>query len=549
MPGGMTESIMPARPDWWVPPVSSGPEDMASVPRHRPANALAWAAVLLIGLSVALTAAIATVLGTSSLSPYDVALVDGSRWHVAIDLLMLRLLLWVAAPIAWFLWFDRVLRNVEPLTGQRPASSRFGAVAWWFVPIASTWKPARAVGDVYRRVAVPGTPGPWLPAFWWLSWVGSTLVPLVFAIVLGLVAGFRRMPLERVQEGALWLERIGDGLEIVAGVLAIGMIIAIQRAQSARSLAIRGPDAGAGPVGEVAPGWDASGPEAPAPLLLPARPGSLPGRSLFVAGAIIASGLLASAALAHGVIPPSPLAVSGATPTATATLATSAASPSPTPSPAPTRRWTVVDHLRSKVLDRTSGYSARISVDGTLRVGDAAAAAVVRGNLAGTVVVSGRDFIGRERITSVAPEMRSDVSVAVIAGRIWVRQGEGPWSSATPLPEVFAVDPLLDLLRSHDLVELGPGSGRDADLVRIEWPIAAVGLAATMEHYAGASFEPGGVTVAILAEPDGTPVRVEIEIGGTYLEGGDTLDFRTVLTYRYSGVGQPITVEDPDSSE
>ena len=55
-------------------------------------------------------------------------------------------LLTVITALAWFWWFDRVLRNVPGLTGQWPDSGRFGAIGWWLVPIVGLVKAPRIVG-------------------------------------------------------------------------------------------------------------------------------------------------------------------------------------------------------------------------------------------------------------------------------------------------------------------------------------------------------------------------------------------------------------------
>jgi hypothetical protein len=155
-------------------------------------------------------------------------------------------LLTLATAIAWWVWFDRVLQNVPPLTGQWPDVGRFAAFGWWLVPIAGLIKAPRIVGDVYAKLSVPGTPGLWLLALWVLTWIGGTVGPWVLSRVLGFV------PLDL--EAALAVQDLvaygGQALLVAAAFFAVALVMAIEHAQDVR---VEGGGSGALPADLLPP--------------------------------------------------------------------------------------------------------------------------------------------------------------------------------------------------------------------------------------------------------------------------------------------------------
>lgn len=328
------------------------------VPAYHSADLRAAALAVSLAGSVAVTAALAVVFGAAEASSFNVIgyLSRNGALDTVFGLSLARVGLWVLTAILWFLWFDRVLQNVPSLGAGWPASSRRGAIVWWFVPVLNFFRPARAVGDAYQRLSVPGTPGGWLPTFWWLAWIGAVLVPLVgerVAVLTFVTTHPTLASAERTRQALVVLEAIGDGLEVVAGLLAVAMVIVMQRAQKERAaLMAEAPVAtvaepgvatssnrlaGTSMTASVSPGAVAAMTHTMAamasPQPAPRRAGALPLVPLVLVVALVGAAVFAGAVLARPTSP-SHLAL---VPTAGASVTTS---PSPSaslvPSPRPT---------------------------------------------------------------------------------------------------------------------------------------------------------------------------------------------------------------------
>lgn len=335
--------------------------DDRPVPAYHSADLRAAALVISLALSVAVTAALAVVFGAAEASSFNVLgyLSGNGALNTVFALSLARIGLWVVTALLWFLWFDRVLQNVPSLGAGWPTSSRRGAIVWWFVPVLNFFRPARAVGDAYQRLSVPGTPGGWLPTFWWLAWIGAVLVPLVgerVAVLTFVTTHPTLASAERTRQALAVLEALGDGLEVAAGVLAVVMVIVLQRAQKERaalmaeaplptvaepSVAISSNRlAGTPMTASVSPGAVAAMTHSMAvsasPLPARRRAGALPIVPLLLVIVLIGAAIFAGAVLARPASPSRP----ASSPTANA-AATGKPSPSVSPSLAPSPRLTL----------------------------------------------------------------------------------------------------------------------------------------------------------------------------------------------------------------
>lgn len=88
--------------------------------------------------------------------------------------------------IAWLVWQYRAHENLWALPGSPPPRTKpFMALVWWFIPIASLWKPFACVREL-RQVSIARAGGSLgasgLLVLWWFLWLASG--------VAGVVAGF-----------------------------------------------------------------------------------------------------------------------------------------------------------------------------------------------------------------------------------------------------------------------------------------------------------------------------------------------------------------------
>jgi hypothetical protein len=89
---------------------------------------------------------------------------------------------WVFVPV----WMYRAAANLRGLGRHGMVFSPGGCAGWFFVPIASLWKPVQAMSEIWRASnpqadeldwdTSSGTP---LIAVWWSAWIMSNIVSLV----------------------------------------------------------------------------------------------------------------------------------------------------------------------------------------------------------------------------------------------------------------------------------------------------------------------------------------------------------------------------------
>jgi hypothetical protein len=279
---------------------------------YRPSTSLDVPVMLLLALCVG-HAALTMMLVTTRGGVFGLAatLVGGSDYPMSwfLPLVASRFTLLAVTAALWFAWFDRVLQNVPVLTGMWPENSRQGAVGWWLVPGANLVRGPRVVGDVFDRLTVPGSPGLWLLAIWAASFIGAFVVPAIANRVLA----FAPLPEDAYRQLAGLVSMVGQTLEIVAGLLAIGIVITLEHAQQVRHRrALDGDDAVTPPAATIPEpstgglSWSATRDGHPRETTEVVEPAPLPTRQLapLVAAVVLVVAMsMTGAALGNGLRP------------------------------------------------------------------------------------------------------------------------------------------------------------------------------------------------------------------------------------------------------
>ncbi len=199
----------------------------------RSSRRRSWVVLSLITVTVAFNALTLAYMGAKGGSLGIALTVLSGEWSTMGSLMAISIVasvLGLLAAIAWFVWFDRVLANVPPLTGKWPEVSRVMAVVWWLVPFIGPFKGTFIVGHVYGLMAVARSPGMWLLGLWGIAWIGGTLAPSV----AGFFVGWLPLPLAESVHLRDLVSNLGQISYIAAGFLAVALILALEHARDAR---------------------------------------------------------------------------------------------------------------------------------------------------------------------------------------------------------------------------------------------------------------------------------------------------------------------------
>jgi hypothetical protein len=159
--------------------------------RHqfKPTRVLAY--FVLIGLGALCFCYVVEVgVGIAQLAAPDLKILEGendgsSMWLMLQSLgLLLRLPLYIFAVVIFLVWLYRSSSNLGALRTRTQEFSPGWAVGWWFIPIASLFRPFQAVREIWSQsdpefdaslgFAPQNTGGaPAYMSFWWFFWLTS----------------------------------------------------------------------------------------------------------------------------------------------------------------------------------------------------------------------------------------------------------------------------------------------------------------------------------------------------------------------------------------
>lgn len=196
-------------------------------------------AFLCLAALAALAVAIHFITGLQLIARSDTGSVTAQELNSFDDLT--RTISWaqaiiaIVSGVAFLRWIWRSVGNATTLGARPGIVDARGSVTAWLVPIRNLWKPYQVVMDLHDRLLDPlrSTTGRWLIRLWWVFWI------------LGDVAGLTVLrfvqPTTFTDMARMWTVLIfADGLTIADAILAIAVILQIQRLSDARELARAG---------------------------------------------------------------------------------------------------------------------------------------------------------------------------------------------------------------------------------------------------------------------------------------------------------------------
>lgn len=211
----------------------------------QPAEGRARAATLLLRISIASSVLLAGVavwdfrLWHSAGMGIDAWLEDVLPDHVSVLLGRLDFALFLGTAVAFLLWFHRMAANLPALGIADARWSPAWAVAWWFIPVMSFFRPYQVAVDIWQASDSTATRD------YWRTRPVSRLLPrwwgyLIASIVVEWMAfcAWTRTDDETpvfLHQGVSFLDAAAAVLKLVGAWLATRVIAEIQHRQRDRA--------------------------------------------------------------------------------------------------------------------------------------------------------------------------------------------------------------------------------------------------------------------------------------------------------------------------
>jgi len=147
-------------------------------------------------------------------------------------LVLLKLVLFTGAGIAWLLWVHRTYGNLSLVGSKRSRFTRRWAVSYWFIPLINLVRAYQVMKDLWLRSdslndrdAYDRLPAPAYLTGWW----GLSVTRAVLGVPITLMARDARTHIELIN--ATDLGMLVNAVGVIAGVLAIKVVREIDRRQ------------------------------------------------------------------------------------------------------------------------------------------------------------------------------------------------------------------------------------------------------------------------------------------------------------------------------
>ncbi|MFF7990820.1 DUF4328 domain-containing protein [Kitasatospora xanthocidica] len=213
----------------------------------RPANGLAAAVYVLLGLNAVLAAVVVAVdvwsdvlLGRVLDGSGDVGLDDFDAVKAVADVVNgIFLPLALATAVVFIVWFYRIRENADLLAPNGHRHGRGWAIGAWFTPVVLLWFPWQLMVDCWRASAPLDAEGrrrtvsEKVVALWWSTWIGSIVVGRIASTMVRHVDLTVIDNLESLRD-TIRVEAAGSALRLVAAVAAILVVNRLTAMQQTR---------------------------------------------------------------------------------------------------------------------------------------------------------------------------------------------------------------------------------------------------------------------------------------------------------------------------
>lgn len=196
----------------------------------KPVGSLAKAAIVMLCIFIFIMAfhLLTSVYEVIELSFYDAeAYLDELLISQGLTALigLGMLLVYIITAVFFLKWTYRTSKNLHMLAGGAWNCSAGGAVGWYFVPIATLFKPYQAMREIWTKAHKARTPNTKLLPGWWTLWIISTIFGQILLRQTGeVVSDYQMIAVTQI---------ISDLIDIALGFTAIALVSNITHAYEA----------------------------------------------------------------------------------------------------------------------------------------------------------------------------------------------------------------------------------------------------------------------------------------------------------------------------
>ncbi len=151
---------------------------------------------------------------------------------------------WLAGFVAWGAWLSRVIRNVPALGGGWPNATPRSALLESLVPVLNLYWTAGILREAIVRLSPPRRPGLGAWTAWWLCLAIASLLVIRFGpfyilrqvilTVILVAVGISGGP-NGIVAAVIVLEVVAATLFLIAGILALRLVLTVERLQADRA--------------------------------------------------------------------------------------------------------------------------------------------------------------------------------------------------------------------------------------------------------------------------------------------------------------------------